>query len=140
MKFYSIKRLFYLATFVKIHFFKTFILPYFDFCLSLIIYYLKYTFQSISNCFNLFHYRFFKFKSDIHYSEMENKRETMSEFLVKFKYDLFTLQARIYANLLTFAHSILLSENAPDILKKKLSADIAKNEPVQAQVQAFYEL
>ena len=66
----------------------------------------------------------------------------MSEFLVKLQsYDLFTLQARIYEKLLTFAHSILLSENAPAILKEKLSADIAKNdETVQAPVQAFYEL
>ena len=37
-KLFSIKRLFYLATSVKIHFFKTFILPYFDYCSSLIIY------------------------------------------------------------------------------------------------------
>ena len=33
---YNIKRLFYLATSVKIQSFKTFILPYFDNCLSLI--------------------------------------------------------------------------------------------------------
>ena len=53
----------------------------------------------------------------------------MSEFLIKLQYfDLFTLQARIYEKLLTFAHSILLSENAPDILKEKLIADIAKND------------
>ena len=32
-KLYSIKRLFFLCTSVKIHFFKTFILPYFDYCL-----------------------------------------------------------------------------------------------------------
>ena len=81
MKLYSIKRLFYLATSVKIHFFKTFILPYFDYCLSLSIYFPKSTFQSISNCFNLCLYRLFKFKPDIDYSEMENEREMMSEFL-----------------------------------------------------------
>ena len=55
----------------------------------------------------------------------------MSEILVKLQsFDLFT-----------FAQSILLSKNAPDILKENLSSDIAKNdETVQAQVQAFYEL
>ena len=65
---------------------------------------------------------------------MENEREMMSEFLVKLQsYDLFTFQARIYDKLLTFAQSKLLSENAPDILKEKLSADISKNdETVQA--------
>ena len=49
----------------------------------------------------------------------------MSKFLVKLQsYDLFTLQARIYDKLLTFAHSIC--ENVPVILKEKVSADIAK--------------
>ena len=32
-KLYSIKRLFYLSTSVKIQFFKSFILPYFDYCM-----------------------------------------------------------------------------------------------------------
>ena len=40
-KLYSIKRLFYLSTKVKIQFFKTFILPYFDYCQSLVIYFPK---------------------------------------------------------------------------------------------------
>ena len=142
MKLYSIKRLFYLSTSIKIHFFKTFILPYFDYCLSLSIYFPKSTFQSISNCFNLCLYRLFKLKPDLDYSKMENELEMMSEFLVKLQScDLFTLQARIYDKLLTFSHSILLSENAHAILKEKLSTYIAKNdETVQATVQAFYEL
>ena len=38
-KLFSIKRLFYLATSVKVKFFKSFILPYFDYCGSLFIYY-----------------------------------------------------------------------------------------------------
>ncbi len=40
-KLFGIKRLFYLSTSVKIQFFKTFILPYFDYCLSLLIYFPK---------------------------------------------------------------------------------------------------
>jgi len=51
-KLYSIKRLFFLCTSVKIHFFKTFILPYFDYCLSLIIYFPSSAYQSLCNCFN----------------------------------------------------------------------------------------
>ena len=50
---FRIKRLFYLATSVKIQFFKTFILPYFDYCLSLIIYFPKSTFQSLNTFFNV---------------------------------------------------------------------------------------
>jgi hypothetical protein len=47
-KMYSIKRLFYLATSVKIQFFKSFMLPYFDYCLSLTIYFPKSTIQSLT--------------------------------------------------------------------------------------------
>ena len=46
-KLYSIKRLFFLCTSVKIHFFKRFILPYFDYCLSLIIYFPRSAYQSL---------------------------------------------------------------------------------------------
>ena len=63
-KLFSIKRLFFLATSVKIHFYKTFILPYFDYCLSLSIYFPKSTIQRINNCFNLCLYRLFKLKPD----------------------------------------------------------------------------
>ena len=70
MKFYSIKRLFYLDISVKIHFFKLLQFAYFP----------KSTFQSISNFFNLCLYSFFKFKPDIDYFELENEREMMSEF------------------------------------------------------------
>ena len=46
---YSIKRLFYLSKSVKIQFFKTFILPYFDNCFSLIIYHSKPILQKFFN-------------------------------------------------------------------------------------------
>ena len=63
-KLYSIKRLFYLSTKVKIQFFKTFILPYFEYCQSLVIYFPKSTIQRLSNCFNLCLYKLFKFSPD----------------------------------------------------------------------------
>jgi len=40
-KLFAIKRLFYLSFNVKLQFFKSFILPYFDYCLSLVLYYSK---------------------------------------------------------------------------------------------------
>ena len=55
-KMHSIKRLFYLCTAVKLQFFKSFIMPYFDYCLSLFIYFPKTTIQRINNCFPM--YRF----------------------------------------------------------------------------------
>ena len=48
---YSIKRLFYLPLSTKIQFFKTFILPLFDYCLTLSISYEKYLITKLSNCY-----------------------------------------------------------------------------------------
>ena len=50
-KMYSIKRLFFLSFHVKLQFLKTFILPYFDYCSSILIYFPKSSVQKISNCY-----------------------------------------------------------------------------------------
>ena len=46
---FSIKKIFFLENSVKLQFFKTFILPYFDYCSTLLIYYPKSTIQKIMN-------------------------------------------------------------------------------------------
>ena len=117
-KIFSIKRLFYLATSVKIQFFKTFILPYFDYCLSLIIYFPKQTIQSLNNCFNLCLYRLFKFGPEIDYYKDDNNMEIiMNNFLNKLhSYNLFTLQSRIYSKLLSFVYGIKNNKNSPSEL------------------------
>ena len=98
-KLYSINRLFFLCTSVKIHFFKTFILPYFDYCLSLILYFPTSAYQSLNNCFNLCLYKLFKFKPeaiDMDDEDDNDEEKIMSEFIKKLQsYDLFTLQSRI---------------------------------------------
>ena len=48
---FSFKKLFYLPFSVKLQFFKTFILPIFDYCSSLFIYYSPETLQSIHNSY-----------------------------------------------------------------------------------------
>ena len=53
-KLFSIKRLFYLATSVKMQFFKSFILPYIDYCLSLSVYFPKATLQKLCTCIDFF--------------------------------------------------------------------------------------
>ena len=62
IKLFSMKRLFYLATSVKIQFFKTFILPYFDYCLSLIIYFPNYVIQRLCNIYYMCLFKLFNFK------------------------------------------------------------------------------
>ena len=119
-KLYSIKRLFFLCTSVKIHFFKTFILPYFDYCLSIIIYFPPSAYQSLCNCFNLCLYKLFKFQPEIN-SLDEDEDKIMDEFTEKLhSYDLFTFQSRIYNKLLVFAHGIKTNGRAPVELKSYL--------------------
>ena len=50
-KLYAIKGLFYLSCSVKVQFFKTFCLPYFDYCLTLSIYYGKTILSKLYRCY-----------------------------------------------------------------------------------------
>ena len=52
-KLFSYKKLFFLSFHTKVQFFKTFILPHFDYCLSLYIYFDKTLLDSIENFFNI---------------------------------------------------------------------------------------
>ena len=81
-KLFSIQRLFFLATSVKIHFFKTFILPYFDYCLSLIIYFPKNAVQSLKDCFNFCLLRLFKLSPDNCIYDEDDEKMT-DNFLTK---------------------------------------------------------
>ena len=113
---YSIKRLFYLATSLKIQFFKTFILPYFDYCLSLIIYFPKSTFQSLNTFFNCCRYRLFKFRPEI--SSIDKNDKLMDDFIIILNvYNLFTFQSRITNKLLQFVHGIKVNCNAVNLNK-----------------------
>jgi len=140
-KIFSIKRLFYLATSVKIQFFKTFILPYFDYCLSLIIYFPKQTVQSLNNCFNLCLYRLFKFGPEIDYHKDDNNIEIiMNNFLDKLNsYDLFTLQSRIYTKLLSFVYGIKNNKNSPSELKKQIVQNTPSTLTKESQSQEVQE-
>jgi len=143
-KLYSIKRLFFLCTSVKIHFFKTFILPYFDYCLSLIIYFPSSAYQSLNNCFNLCLYKLFKFKPEIADKDKEEDEEKiMKEFVEKLhSYDLFTLQSRIYNKLLMFAHSIKTNGRSPVELKSYINQPALEDEPeiLAGQTQDVFNL
>jgi hypothetical protein len=144
-KLYSIKRLFFFCTSVKIHFFKTFILPYFDYCLSLIIFFPPSAYQSLNNCFNLCLYKLFKFKPEAPpEDEDENEEKIMSDFIDKLhSYDLFTLQSRIYNKLLLFAHGIKSNKKSPTELQAIINLpDQTENvtELNKSPTQGVYEL
>ena len=115
-KLYSIKRLFFLCTSVKIQFLKTFILPYFDYCLSLLIYFPKTTIQRINNCFNLCLYKLLNFKKSV-----DDNIETFNENLSN--YGLFSFQHRVMFKLFKFSHSIIYNSNSPADLHQVFKQD-----------------
>ena len=141
-KIFSIKRFFFLCLSVKIHFFKTFILPYFDYCLSLTIYFPPSTFKSLNNYFNFCLLKLFKLKPEFNFTDAEDDDgKIMSDFLKKLQaYDLFTLQSRVYDKLLTFAHGIKNNDNSPSELKENIRLVVQDDKSTNELTQATYEL
>jgi len=118
-KLFSIKRLFYLSTSVKIQFFKTFILPHFDYCLSLSIYYSKTLLQKLSNLFYLCLAKLFKF--NLFYMDPS----AVNNFLEG--YNLFSFQHRLILKLLTFSFKIYSNNDSPPLLKSQLNLNSTRN-------------
>ena len=108
---YSIKRLFYLSFNVKIQFFKTFIMPYFNYCITLSIYFPKSTLQSFCNFYYFCLYKLFKLKTNGNLTDVNNILESMS--LSSFQHNLLT-------RLAIFAYNIYNDVNAPTNLKQLL--------------------
>lgn len=109
---YSIKRLFYLSLNVKVQFFKAFIMPYFEYCSTILIYYPKEAIQKLSNTYNLCLYRLFGFKHQINYS---NDFNTFNSSLEKLNINCF--QHRILKRLCYFIHRLFSRPYGPKNLK-----------------------
>ena len=118
-KLFSIKRLFYLCTSVKIQFFKTFILPYFDYIFTLILYFSKEAIQRLANCFYLCIFKLLKINlNSSNFNEVNNLLE---------KYALFAFQHRALERMLTFSYKIINFANSPQLLKEQLVKNEARN-------------
>ena len=96
-KIHCIKRLFYLSTNFKLQFFKTFLLPYFDYCLTLTIYYSKTALQKLSNLYYNCFYKLFKF-------QLNNMEINWVNSFLK-RYNLFSLQHRVFYRLSIFSYN-----------------------------------
>ena len=142
-KLYCIRRIFYLSNAVKVQFFKTFICPYFDYCLSLSLYFPKYILQSILNCYNFCIFKLFKNKFSLNNLIIDNEdiknqlsnlgvmdENEIFNFKMELlnlhnkelnKHGLFTLQHRIILKHLTFVNNIITGTNSPEILLKGIS-------------------
>ena len=119
MKLFSIKKLAYLPFVVRLQFFKTFILPLFDYCLSLIIYFSKTQIQKLSNCYYACLYKLFRF--DFTCKEMDEINIALE------KYHLFGFQHRVVLRLCLFGHKIENVPSAPPKLKEQLLYSTNRN-------------
>ncbi len=109
---FSIKKLFFLSVEVKLQFFTTFILPIFDYFISLCIYYPKYLIQKLSNLYCLCKYKLFK----INFVNMDNSQVNN---ILKSK-NIMSFVTRFFVRFSYFIHNILKSKLAPAELKRAL--------------------
>ncbi len=109
-KLFSINRLFVLSTSAKMQFFKTFVLSYFDYCISLLVYFPNLMLQKLSKCFYLCLFKIFNYKFyDCHPNDINT-----------FLWILLFNWLRSIFRLLTFTNKLVLKldngETAPKIL------------------------
>jgi hypothetical protein len=121
-KMHSIKKLFQLSTSVKMQFFKSFMLPYFNYCSTLAIYYTKTAIQRMCNCYNLCLFKLFGIKYSAQTNNELNEHNNKLE-----KYNLNAYEHRLMSNLAAFAHKIINSDNAPLALRELLKPKLISN-------------
>ena len=111
-KLYSIKRLFYLSSDVKLQFMKTFNLPFFDYYLSLIIYF---SHVLITKLYNIYYHCLSKlFNLDFSnnsVSEIDNKLK---------KLNFFSFSHRVLYRLFALSFKLFDNPNAPPLLNAQL--------------------
>ena len=123
VKLFTIKRLFYLSTSVKIQFFKTFIMPLFDYCSTLFIYFPKSSIQKLKNCYDFCLLKLFKFKIELYnvFSEKFESPSAVNKYYTKLQsYGISTLEHRFIIRASSFVHKIFNSYSAPSLLSEKL--------------------
>jgi hypothetical protein len=113
-KLFSIKRIFYLATSVKVQFFKTFILPYFDYCSTLLIYCSKSVIQKLANKYYLCLHKLFNFDTQ----DFTDFNELNTYLLEKF--DIPAFQHRLFQRVSVLSFKLLNFKSAPEILKNHI--------------------
>jgi len=100
---------------VKIQFFKSFILPYFDYCSTLIIYFPKYVIQKFHTFYYICIYKLFDFS-------FHKKTAYEVELFLK-KYKFFNLEYRLFTRFGHYLHRILVSDLSPPGLRS-ISAEM----------------
>ena len=113
---YSINRLFYLSHKVRLQFYKSFILPYFDYCLSLLIYFPKRALQKLANTYFYCSHKLLHLNFSVSSIEDFNK---INIELNKFNIDCF--QHRLIKRISRFIYNVYNQKNGPVGLKSCLT-------------------
>ena len=98
-KLFSLKKLHFLSISTKLHFFKAFIYPHFDYCSSIFVFYNKILFSNLEKFFDLCLYRLFNFRL------FDLDASSKSKFLSR--YNLFPLNVRFFLKMSKFCYKIL---------------------------------
>ena len=117
-KLFAIKRLFYLDFDVKVQFFKTFILPYFDNCSTLFIYFSKSAIMKIYRCYLFCLYKLFNFSIN-NFNNFFEFHNYLNHFQIP------SFQSRFIKKLCHFIHNIV-SKQTPFQLFNSLSFEADK--------------
>jgi hypothetical protein len=111
-KLFAIKNLFFLSFDIKVHFFKTFLLPHFDYCSSLFVYLSNFLVNKLNKLYNLCLYILLRL--ELNYLTVESQQELLEPLnLMPFKY-------RLFYRFSLFSHKILNKHfllNISDLLK-----------------------
>ena len=96
---------------VRLQFFKTFILPLFDYCLSLVCYFSKSQIQTLANCFNACLFKLF--------NSILPLKNSM-KLIIYFKVIIYLPSNIVVLRLSLFAHKIINIKQAPVNLKNQI--------------------
>jgi hypothetical protein len=125
----SIKNLFYLSTSVKVQFFKTFILPHFDYCSSLYVYFPKQAIRRLSKSYYLCLSKLLKF----HHSPLCDSSGSANVLNDKLKkYGLLTFQHRLVLRIFTFAYKLTYFNSLGEAVPSELGSCLVRNSTINS--------
>jgi hypothetical protein len=123
---YSIQKLFQLDLTVKIQFLKTFILPYFDYCSTLCIYFSKEIIQKLANSYNNCIFKLVDTKKICNFTINTSNDFNLWNNQLSY-YNINSFQHRILFRLNTYIYKILHYKNSPRNLSKLFIFNSALN-------------
>ncbi len=99
---HSLKRLFYMPMNTKIQFFKTFIMPIFDYFLTLVIYFAKYVITKLSNCYYIIMAKLFDTNKSGKFNFSDKNDSEVEQTLTNYKLMLFITRVFIRLNMFIY--------------------------------------